>query len=184
MLDEVVAVVADVVGQRPEGQVGDARDDGVQKEAIVADQDDRVRIRVQVRFEPVARLEIEVVRRLVEQEQVRLAEQQLGQRDAHLPSAGERFGRPLEVGRREAEALQHGRRLELDRVAVVQAEAILQVAVAREHVVVLGDGNRRVAEPGFEGVHLRLHARAAGRRRSMLPRRRVRPAWVRPSCGR
>ena len=35
MLDEVVAVVADVVGQRAQGQVGDARDDGVEKEAIV-----------------------------------------------------------------------------------------------------------------------------------------------------
>ena len=63
------------------------------------DEDDGVRIGVQVLLEPVARLEIEMVGRLVEQQQVRLAEQQLGQRDPHLPAAGERLGRPLEVAR-------------------------------------------------------------------------------------
>ena len=99
VLDEVVAVVADVVGQRAQRQVGDARDDRVEEEAIVRDEDDRVRIGVQVLLEPVARFEIEMVGRLVEQQQVRLAEQQLGERDAHLPAAGERLGRPLEVGR-------------------------------------------------------------------------------------
>ena len=99
VLDEVVAVVAEVVGQRAQRQVGDARDDGVEEEAIVRDEDHRVRIGVEVLLEPVARFEIEVVGRLVEQQQVRLAEQQLGQRDAHLPAAGERLGRPLEVRR-------------------------------------------------------------------------------------
>ncbi len=82
-----------------------------------------------------------MVGRLVEQQQVRLAEQQLGEREAHLPAARERLGRPLEVGGREPEPLQDGRRLQLDVVAVVQPEAILQLAVAREHRVVLGFGN-------------------------------------------
>ena len=88
-----------VVGERAQRQIGDARDDRVEEEAIVRDEDDGVRVGVQVLLEPVARLEIEVVRRLVEQQQVRLAEQQLGERDAHLPAAGERLGRPLEVRR-------------------------------------------------------------------------------------
>ena len=42
--DEVVAVVADVVGQRPQRQIGDARDDGVEEEAVVRDEDDGVRV--------------------------------------------------------------------------------------------------------------------------------------------
>ena len=70
----------------------------VEEEAIVRDEDDRVGVGVEILLEPVARLEIEVVGRLVEQQQVGLAQQQLGQRDAHLPAAGEGLGRPLEVG--------------------------------------------------------------------------------------
>ena len=110
VLDEVVAVVADVVGQRPQRQVRDARDDGVEEEAIVRDEDDGVRVAVQVLLEPVAGFEVEVVRGLVEQQQARLAEQQPGQGDPHLPAAAERVGRPREVRRLEAEPLQHGRR--------------------------------------------------------------------------
>ena len=99
VLDQVVAVVADVVGERAQRQVGDARDDRVEEEAVVRDEDHRVRIGVQVLLEPVARFEIEMVGRLVEQQQIRLAEQQLRERDAHLPAAGKRLGRPLEVRR-------------------------------------------------------------------------------------
>jgi hypothetical protein len=87
VLLEIVAVVADVVGQGPQREIGDAGHDRVEEEAIVRDQNHRVRIRVQVLLEPVAGLEVEVIGRLVEQQQVRLAEQQLGERDPHLPAA-------------------------------------------------------------------------------------------------
>ena len=90
---DVLAVVADVVRQLAQVQVGDARDDRVEEVAIVRDEDDGVRIRAEILLEPVARFEIEVIGRLVEQQQVRTAEQQLGERDAHLPAAGKRFGR-------------------------------------------------------------------------------------------
>ena len=156
--DEVAAVVADVVGQRAQRQIGDARDDGVEEEAIVRDEDDGMRVGVEVFLEPVARFEVEMVRRLVEQQQVGLAEQQLGKRDAHLPAAGKRFRRPLEVVGAEAEALKDGRGLQLDAVAVAEAEPVLQLAVALEHRLVLAFGNGRIAEPLFELVHLRLHA--------------------------
>ena len=44
---------------------------------------------MQVVLKPVARLEVEMVGRLIEQQQTRFCQQQLGERDAHLPSAGE-----------------------------------------------------------------------------------------------
>jgi hypothetical protein len=73
-------------------------------------------------------------------------------------------------------------RLELDAVAVVQPEAILQIAVAVQHRVVLGFGNRRVAEPLLERVHLGF---IASSRRTRCALRRTRAARVvRPSCGR
>ena len=43
-LDQVVRVVAVVVGKRAQRQIGDARDDRVEEVAIVRDEDDRVRI--------------------------------------------------------------------------------------------------------------------------------------------
>ena len=111
-------------------------------------------IGVEILLEPVTGLEIEVVGRFVEQQQVGLIEQQLGEGDAHLPAAGKRFGRALEVGRLEAEALENGPGLQLDAVAVVHAEAILQIAVAVQHLVVVGFGDRRIAQSILEGVHL------------------------------
>jgi hypothetical protein len=44
------------------------------------------------------------------------------------------------------------------------AEDILQVAVAREHRVVLAFGNRRIAEPLFKAVHVRLDAEQIAKR--------------------
>ena len=69
----------------------------VQEVAVVRDQHERVRVGGEIAFQPVARFQIQVVGGLVEQQQVRLFEQQLGQRDAHLPAAGELFGAALPV---------------------------------------------------------------------------------------
>ncbi len=65
-------------------------DDVVEEIALVADHDEAAAIGLEERFEPERRLEIEMVRRLVEQQQVRLREQQSGEGDAHAPAAGER----------------------------------------------------------------------------------------------
>ena len=81
-------------------QVGDARHDGVEEVAVVRDEDHGVRVRAQVLLEPVAGVEVEMVGGLVEQQQVGPAEQQLGQRDAHLPAARERLGGPRRRRRR------------------------------------------------------------------------------------
>ena len=88
---DVLAVVADVVGQLAQVNVGDARDDRIEEVAVVRDENDRVGIGAEIFLEPVAGFEIEVIGRLVEQQQVRASEQELGQRDTHLPAAGERF---------------------------------------------------------------------------------------------
>ena len=94
---QIAAVVPRIVGQRAQADVGDARHDRVEEEAIVGDEDDGVRVVGEVLLEPVPRLEVEMVRRLVEQEQAGPAEQELGERDAHLPAAREGLGRLLHV---------------------------------------------------------------------------------------
>ena len=92
-LAQVVRVVAGVLRQRAQVDLDDASRDRVEEVAVVRDQDDRSRVLDEVLLEPVARVEVEVVRGLVQQQQLGPAQQQLGQRDAHLPAARERLGR-------------------------------------------------------------------------------------------
>ena len=87
VFDEVPAVVRVVIGQRPQRQVGDARYNRVEEETVVRDENHRVGIIDEERLEPVARLEVQMVRRLIEQQQRGPSEQQLGQCETHLPSA-------------------------------------------------------------------------------------------------
>ena len=108
----------------------------------------------EVVFEPVARVEIEMVRRLVEQQQRRPAEQQLGERDAHLPAAGERLGRLVEVGLREAQAFEHLRHAQVDAVPLLAPEELREVVVADEQRFVLAVGQRRVGQRVFDAIDL------------------------------
>ena len=64
----------------------------------------------------------------------------------------------------EAEAAQHRRDLQIDVVPVLDAEAILQRAVALEQRVVLVLRHRRIAEALFDVVHLRFHVQQIGER--------------------
>ena len=99
-----------------------------------------------------------MVGRFVEQQQPRPAEQQFGERDAHLPSARERFAGLVEVSLGEAKAAQDRRDLQIDAVALEPTESFLQVAVP-------GRASRRapprvrgvVGEPFLERGDLRAH---------------------------
>ena len=55
----------------------------------MADQQHRAGVAAEVIFEPQARFQVEVIGRLVEQQQIGLDEQERGERDAHAPAAGE-----------------------------------------------------------------------------------------------
>jgi hypothetical protein len=108
-----------------------------------------------------------MVGRLVQQQQAGASEQQLGQRDAHLPAAGERVGRPIEVRAREPQAGEHRRHLQVNAVALGEAEAIAQLAVAIEHLRLVILGRIRRAHALLERVHLLFHRqqRREGQRR-------------------
>ena len=124
----------------------------VQEVAVVRDQDEGIRISAQVLFEPVARFQVEVVGGLVEQQQVRLFEQQFGQRDAHLPAAGELFRVPRPIVLAEAEAGEHRSDLRLDRIAVARAELAVQPVEAVGDLRVLLAGGiqfRHAMRQGF-----------------------------------
>ncbi len=75
----------------------------------MADQQHGVRIALEVVLQPQGSLEVEVVGGFVQQQEVGLAEQHGGQRNAHAPAAGEISAGTLLLLGVEAEAVQDGR---------------------------------------------------------------------------
>ena len=83
-------------------------------------------------FEPDDRFDVEVVRRLVEQQDVGTAEQHARHGHAHLPAARERAHVAVDPLVVEPEAVEHLARLALERVAAEVLVLLLHLAEARE----------------------------------------------------
>ena len=88
-------------------QLEHRRRDCLEEPAVVSDEDDRGVDGLELTFEPLEIQDVEVVRRLVEQEEIGAAGERSGERCARQLSAGERPERPIEVVFGEAEAA-HG----------------------------------------------------------------------------
>jgi len=82
-------VVALVGRQRLRLEVQDIGNHRVEQGTVVADDQDRAAVGLEIGLQPQRGLEIEVVGRLVEQQQVGLGEQQRGKRHPHPPAPGE-----------------------------------------------------------------------------------------------
>ena len=155
----------------------------VEKIAVVRDQHEGERILQQILLEPVAGFEIEVVGGLVEQQQVRLFEQQLGQRDAHLPAAGEFLGAARPVFLPEAQTVQHRAHLRFDGVAVARVEFASDALVALGHLRVFG-GAGSISPIWWVSSSISCSSRRRSAKTDMHSSKTVRPESVRPSCGR
>ena len=73
----------------------------------MADNDCRTRCSLQPIFQPLYGFDVQVVGRLIEQEQVGLAQQDLCQFDTHSPSAGELVARAVEIRTLKSQAEQY-----------------------------------------------------------------------------
>ena len=98
-----------------------------------------------------------MIGRLVEQQQVGLGQQQLGQRDAHLPSAGELVGLARPILLAEAKAGEHAAHLRVERVAIERVEALLQHRIALRGGVVLGSFVVEFGQLAAEALDLAFH---------------------------
>ena len=92
-----IVVAAGVELELALAQMQNGVDRIVEELAVVADNQGGMRIFLQTRFEPERALEIEIIGRLVEQQQIGLGEQCRGKRDPHAPAAGELRHRPREI---------------------------------------------------------------------------------------
>ena len=136
-LREVFCVVALVDGEALVPYLHGAVDGHVEKIAVVRDKDVAEGIVGEIVLEPVARFQIEMICGLVQQQKIRLGEQQLGQRNAHLPAARELIGLPRPILLAEAQSGQHAAHLRVERVTVERVKAVLQQRVALGGGVVL-----------------------------------------------
>ena len=103
-----VVVAAGVGDDRLVVDVGDVRADVVQEVAVVRDDDQRAVVAHEELAQPVDRIEVEVVRRLVEQQRLRVAEQRLREQDTHLLAALQLRHRPFVQLVGNVEALRAG----------------------------------------------------------------------------
>ena len=129
----------------------DPVDDAVHEVAVVARHQERAGVVVEEPLEPEDRLDVEVVRRLVHQEDVGPPEEDAGHRDAHLPAAREGADVAVDHLVGEAEPLEDLLRPRLELVAAALLVLVLDLAEALEdrlHLV----GPRGVGEGVLE-VH-------------------------------
>ena len=97
--------------------------DRLEEPAVVRDEDHAGVERLQLALQPFEARDVEVVRRLVEQDQVGVAAERARQRGARQLAARERGERPVEVDLGEAEAAHDGVRALAPRVAARRARA-------------------------------------------------------------
>ena len=158
---EVGRVVALVEVHLAVVHLGHAVHHVVHERAVVADHDDRARVAAQKALEPLHALQVEVVGGLVEQQHLGVADEQLRQRDTHLPAARELGGAAREVVLLEAQAEHDAAHLRLDGVA---AQHLVGVADAPGGSKLLRRGGLAQlglqlvqAALGFQHLHLRGH---------------------------
>ena len=126
---EVAAVVTGVGGHAAVFEGGDVVDAGVHEGAVVADDEHGAVVVGDKAAQPLDALEVQVVGGLVQKQQVGMAQEELGERDAHLPAARELGARALKVGDLKAQAGKDFARVALKLVAAQVLKAVLDLAV-------------------------------------------------------
>ena len=104
--------------------------DRIHEMTVVRDDDERALVADEELAQPVDRVEVQVVGRLVEEERLRPAEERLRQKDAHFLSALQLGHRAAVQPVRDVEALEQNRGVALRLVAVLFADNAFELAEA------------------------------------------------------
>ena len=151
-----------VIGRFAQREFDRAIGDVVEESSVVRDQQHGAAVILQVILEPLDRLDVEMVRRLVEQEDRGTAQQQFRQLDTHAPAAREFARRASEIPAFEPEPQQRlfdirfaGLAAE-DMVVILRiVQAVQQLRITVAFVVgTLRDLARQVLDLGLEAQHL------------------------------
>ena len=153
LLFEPARVVAFPRDARAAVELEDPARDVVEEVAVVGHRDDGAVVVLQVPLEPRDRFRVEVVRGLVEQQQVGLAEQQAAQRDP-APLATAQLG-DVGVGGRAAQRVHRDVELAVEVPAADVVDLVLQVRLLGEELVEVGVGLAHRVAHFFEPVEQR-----------------------------
>jgi len=143
---KVFVIAAPVADQPALADFDNAADDLVEELAVVRNDEDRARITLEIFLEPEQRLEVEVVGRLVQQQQIRLLRQQPRQVRPHHPAAAHLARRAVEVRLAKTQPGEDLLGPGLQAVAAQRAKAIVRV------VMDFLRGQRRGRVIGFPGL--------------------------------
>ena len=126
----VGAVVAAERGQAAVAQLPDPGHGRVEERPVVGGDEQRAAASPEVLLDPLERADVEMVRRLVEEQQVRVGDDEPGERGAGLLAARQRRRRPDPVARLESQAGQRLVDALVDGVPAEDLELVLEVGVA------------------------------------------------------
>ena len=158
-LAHVARVVAVILLDRAHEQLRHAGADVVHEVAVVRDDEDGAAIALQIALQPLGRLQVQVVGRLVEQQQVRTLQEQARQAQARALAAAERIGRLVVLRAGEAQARQHAGDGALPAVAVRLLKGGGQPVVLAREPVKRGRVVVRVGHLVLERAQALLHAK-------------------------
>jgi hypothetical protein len=131
-LDDVLVVAIRIADEFAVLELDDLPADRPDERAIVRHQHEGARILGEICLEPLDRGQVEVVRRLVHQQEIRLANQHLGELEPASLAARERVDAADEIGLGEPHVGGQAFDARLELVAALALVALLQFAVARE----------------------------------------------------
>ena len=106
---------------------------GIHKGTVVGDYQHGAVVGGDEAAQPLDTFEVEVVGGLVEQQDVGMAEEQLGQRDTHLPATGELGTRLIEIRGLKTQTGKNLTRVALEFVATQTLEAVLHMTILVKH---------------------------------------------------
>ena len=149
-LAQVPVEVALVARARAGVYLHDDACERLEQVAVVRDEHERAAVELEEALEPVHGGEVEVVGRLVEEQEVRLAREDARELRAHAPAAGERRERLRELLHGEAESAERHLHARLEVVAAEVLERGLHLAVLLQH------GRLARVEARLKRLHLRL----------------------------
>ena len=107
--------------------------DVVEKISVMSNRDDRARVTLQMMFEPRYRLGIQMIRRLVEQKNIGLLQEQPAQRNPATFAAGQDFHR--RVRRRTAQRIHRHLQPRVEIPGILMVELLLHFALTLEQFV-------------------------------------------------
>ncbi len=157
LLDQIFVVIAVIEIYFLVPEFHHFADGDVKEITVVRDQDVAERVVGEVRLQPIAGFQVEVIGGLVEQQQVGFFKQQLGESEAHLPAAGEFLGVADPVFLAEAKTVEHRADLGFDGVTVAIPKLAIDVMKAVGGSGVFGTGGVELSQTLVQGFEFALH---------------------------